>query len=415
MTTPQPNSSRKPRLLLLLSTFPQPSETFIVNKFLGLLDRGWDVHILCHRVNHEAWVQFPTLAEHPQARTHVHQNWPTQPRWLVPLLFFPALMACLFKAPQRILQYLKRGWAHFKWNVFHHFYLDAALIALKPDIVHFEFGALAVGRTHLKKLLDLKLSVSFRGYDLNFAGLEDPDYYQGLWKTIDGYHVLSDHLRQRAINRGCSTKIPFAKIPPAVDFTKFSSPKLISAEPLGSSDNPLKILSVGRLEWKKGYELALKAARLLVDQGWTVDYRIIGGGEYQHALYFARHQLSLEKIVTFEGSLTHTAVLKALSWADVFLHPSLSEGFCNAVLEAQAMGLPVVCTDAGGLPENVQDGVTGFVVPRRDPAAMAERLARLASDGELRRTMGTSGRKRVEIHFRMEDQLNAFEEFYAQL
>ena len=79
------------------------------------------------------------------------------------------------------------------------------------------------------------------------------------------------------------------------------------------------------------------------------------------------------------------------------------------------MGIPVVCTDAGGLPENVVDGVTGFIVPRRDPAALAEKLAILAEDGALRHRMGAAGRKRVETHFRMEDQLDAFEDFYASL
>jgi hypothetical protein len=85
------------------------------------------------------------------------------------------------------------------------------------------------------------------------------------------------------------------------------------------------------------------------------------------------------------------------------------------VIEAQAMGLPVVCTDAGGLPENVGHEITGFVVPRRDPAAMTERLAQLAGDAALRRRMGRAARLRAETALDLSRQLDAFEELYRDL
>jgi colanic acid/amylovoran biosynthesis glycosyltransferase len=101
--------------------------------------------------------------------------------------------------------------------------------------------------------------------------------------------------------------------------------------------------------------------------------------------------------------------------ADVLLHAAVSEGFCNAVMEAQAMELPVVCTDAGGLPENVADGESGFVVPRRDPAALSAKLEELARDFELRRRMGKAGRRRVLEKFQLSDQLDRFERLYEQV
>lgn len=100
--------------------------------------------------------------------------------------------------------------------------------------------------------------------------------------------------------------------------------------------------------------------------------------------------------------------------ADVFVMPSISEGFGIVALEAQAMKLPVVCSDAEGLPENVQDMVTGFVVPRRDPERMAERLALLAGDAELRRAMGEAGRERVAHQFRVDQEIDAYERLYFE-
>ena len=405
----------KTRLVLILSTFPQQSETFIVNRFLGLSSRGWDVQILCNKLDRRAWLLFPDLAENPIIRKRIHSTLPVQPRWLVPLLLLPALATCLLTAPRLTWCYLRRGWQHFGWEVFRRFYLDARLIQLKPDILHFEFGALAVGRIYLKELLGCQLSVSFRGYDLNFVALDEPDYYAELWGALDGCHLLSEHLWQRALARGFPLEMEHMLIPPAVDLAVYPEPRLHQDEALESPKKSLHILSVGRLEWKKGYEHALQAVRILQERGVECEYHIVGGGDYRDPLHFVCYQIGLEEMVTFCGAMDHLGVLKKLLWADVFLHPSLSEGFCNAVLEAQAMGVPVVCTDAGGLPENVADGLTGFVVPRRDPAAMADKLTLLAGDSDLRRKMGAAGCQRVEAHFRMDQQLDAFEDFYGSL
>lgn len=79
------------------------------------------------------------------------------------------------------------------------------------------------------------------------------------------------------------------------------------------------------------------------------------------------------------------------------------------------MGLPVVVSDADGLPENVDDGRTGFVVPRRDPVSLAEKLVVLAEDSSLRREMGAAGRARVENCFSLPRQIAEFDRFYSEL
>ncbi len=204
-------------------------------------------------------------------------------------------------------------------------------------------------------------------------------------------------------------------IPPAVDLDRFPIIDRPSGEVLGTREKPLKILSVGRLEWKKGYEFALSAMKILQDQGLVIEYRVIGEGEHRAALEFACHQLGIEESVQFLGALPRDQVIEQLAWADIFLHPSLSEGFCNAVLEAQAVGLPVVCSDAGGLAENVADGVTGFVVPRRNAVALAEKMALLAKNSDLRNSFGLAGMDRVRSLFTIGKQMDAWEEFYREL
>lgn len=403
------------KIVLVVSAFPKISETFIVSKFLGLLDRGWDIHVVYYRSDPADQLKFPALLDDPRLKKHAHLAWPIKPKWLALLLLLPALTRGLLRAPRASWVYLARGFPKFGWGVFKKYYLDLEIILLQPDIVHFEFGAQAVGRTHIKDLLDTRLTVSFRGYDLNFSGLDQPGYYDQVWQHADACHFLGEDLWQRALRRGCPPGMPHELIPPAIDLNRFHLDETAGSNSVSTEDDPLVILSVGRLEWKKGYEFGLQAVRLLVDQGVACSYRIIGDGDHRDALYFARHQLGLEGVVEFLGSQAHDEVINRLAEANVFLHPSFSEGFCNVVLEAQSMGVPVICSNAGSLPENVVDGVTGFVVPRRDPQALADRMFLLARDPELRLAMGTAGRARVRDHFQLNEQLDAWERFYQAL
>jgi colanic acid/amylovoran biosynthesis glycosyltransferase len=293
--------------------------------------------------------------------------------------------------------------------------IDAPLISLAPDIVHFEFGALAVGRMHLGSLLGCKVVVSFRGYDLNFSGLEIYGYYEQIWENADAVHFLGRDLWQRALSRGCPEDKEHRLIPPAVDLDFWSAKSSDSGAILGTKERPLRILGVGRLEWKKGYEYALQAIRCLVDDGVVCRYEVLGDGGAFESLAYARHQLGLQDIVRFRGPLSPEEVREEMKRADVLLHGAVSEGFCNAVVEAQAMGLPAVVSDAGGLPENISDGETGFVAPRRSPTEMAAKLALVARNPDLRATLSRNARGRAEEHFSLDRQIDSFVDLYSDL
>ena len=403
------------RLVLVVPAFPKLSETFIVSKFLGLLEKGWDVHIACDASDPSEWKKFPDLVSRPGIRERVHCGWPHRPRWLALLLLPVLFVKCLLINRRGTVRYLKQRWSRFGFDTLRRFYLDANLLGLNPNVTHFEFGTLALGRMHLKEIIDSKVVVSFRGYDLNFAGLENPTYYQEVWTNADALHLLGGDLWRRAQRRGCPPDKVHALIPPAIDVQFFVSGGRQHTETTGAPERPLRILSVGRLEWKKGYEYAISAVRILRQQGLNFEYRIVGDGGFLEAVAFARHQMGVKKAVHLLGARPRPEVRAEMLWADVFLHPAVSEGFCNAVLEAQSMALPVVCSDADGLTENVVNGETGFVVPRRDPQAIAEKLILLASTPALRQRMGLAGRQRVTTRFQLIDQISAFDRLYRQV
>jgi colanic acid/amylovoran biosynthesis glycosyltransferase len=98
--------------------------------------------------------------------------------------------------------------------------------------------------------------------------------------------------------------------------------------------------------------------------------------------------------------------------SDIFLHPAVSEGFCNAVIEAQAMNLPVICTNADGLSENIVHGETGFVVPIYDARAIYFQIKMLLLDRDLLNNFGKAGRERVLNNFVLSNQIEAYKQMY---
>jgi colanic acid/amylovoran biosynthesis glycosyltransferase len=405
----------RPRIVLILVTFPKLSESFIVNKFIGLISRGWDVRIVATESLLQEWGKFPQLNRIKGAIRKVSKARQVSPRW-VPVIMYPfAILKCVYLNPLGLLRYFFHGFIKHGWKILRRFYIDSQVIALKPDLIHFEFGATASDRADLNFLLGCKEVVSFRGYDLNYSGLDRSDFYDEVWKYADGYHFISEDLHQQALKRGCPVIKTYSLIPPAIN-TDYFNPGKKECDIRGAEFvRPLHILSVGRLELVKGYEYALQAIRNLVDSGVECEYHIIGAGSSLESLLFARQQLDLEKTITFLGEQSSDHVKEELEWADVFLNASVSEGFCNAILEAQSMCVPVVCTDAGGLPENVEDGVTSLVVSRHNAQSLSQAMAQLAYDGRLRVRMGEAGRARVLKNFQIPEQISQFEKLYLEL
>lgn len=179
-----------------------------------------------------------------------------------------------------------------------------------------------------------------------------------------------------------------------------------SYQPNGTSPaNPPVLLAVGQLKEKKGFRHLLDACATLRDRGLDVRCRIVGEGPDRDRLTDRIRALDLEDRVELLGALEHDDVVAQYRAATVFTLPCVvgadgdRDGIPNVILEAMAMQLPVVSTHHSGIPEAVQDGVTGLLVEPGDAAALADALERLLADADLRRGMGRRGRQAVADTF----------------
>lgn len=393
--------SDKPKILLVMHKVPIDSG-FLAEKFFRLSEQV-DVHLLVwdKKVNADKLIK--KYKQYTDLKNHIHFGYTNNSvflfvlRWLFCFISQPRFRQYIISGDDSLIQRIKYTLT----------YLPIA--SLQPNIVHFEFGTLAQKGVIIKSFTDTTLSVSFRGYDLNYAGLDDSKYYDNVWNLVDGFHFLGNDLKQRAISRGYASGKIEALIPPAINTAFFT------ANNTNKNYEKLQLISVGRLVWKKGYEYAIRAALALKQKGIPFEYKIIGEGDHRQALEFIIKESGLENEVLLMGERNAEAIKQELEHAHIFVHPAISEGFSNAVLEAQAMGLPVVCTDADGLAENIVDGVTGYIVPKWDEHAIAAKLEMLWNNRETMNAMGKAGINRAQNYFTLEKQIIAFQAFYQKL
>lgn len=171
--------------------------------------------------------------------------------------------------------------------------------------------------------------------------------------------------------------------------------------------------TAGRLVPMKGIVHLIRALALVRQRVPDVRLYIAGSGPEQPALESEARSLGILDAVTFlgwRGDLPR--VLK--SW-DLYVQPSVMEPFGVAAMEAMAAGLPVVATAAGGLPELVEEGRTGRLVPPANPTLLADRIAELLLNPEQRKTLGTAGRARVREKFSVQRMVAAISDLYDQL
>jgi glycosyltransferase involved in cell wall biosynthesis len=164
---------------------------------------------------------------------------------------------------------------------------------------------------------------------------------------------------------------------------------------LGVDDAELVFMTVANLRPEKGYQVLLNAARALADSGRPVRIAAVGRGPLDATLRARHHELGLGDRFQFLGQ--RDDVPQLLAGADAFVLPSLHEGLPVALMEATSVGLPIVATSVGGVPQILEDEVDALLVPPGDPGALAAAMTRLASDQQLRERLGRAAKQRSSL------------------
>lgn len=288
---------------------------------------------------------------------------------------------------------------------------DAVFERERFDVVHAHFGPGAVYALPYAARYDLPLVVTFHGYDVPLLMSGD------VYKPENWRYALAWPLLRRRVDRFLAASLDLRDLllklgaPPERVFLYHLGVDVPTYSRQPVQRDHVEMLMIGRFVEKKGHEYALRAFARVVRQGTDVRLVLLGDGGQEARIRALAAELGVAERVEFAGAVPHQEVARRLARTDIVLAPSVTaangdrESGILVLKEAGASSLPVVGTLHGGLPEIIDDGETGFLVPERDVDALADRLARLAADAELRARMGAAGRRKMERAYDLHTQV----------
>lgn len=397
------------KIAFFVDRFPALSETFILNQITGLIDRGHDVDIYADRSDGSDKVH-PEVLNYKLLERTTYVGKPDDRIWrLLKIVQLPLLN--FVKQPAALIQALNVKRYGKQASSLTLLYSAAHILGKKADydIIQAHFGPNGLEAVFLREMgvIQGKIATQFHGYDLSeYVQRYGRSIYKELFDQADVFLPISDHMKNRLVELGCDkNKVIVHHVGIELDrfnFTPRFKPK----------NGATQLITIARLVEKKGLEYSIRAVANLIRAGMDLEYSIIGDGELRKNLQALIETLNVSDKVKLLGWKQQPEVIELLNRAHILLAPSVTsqsgdqEGIPTVLIEAAMLGLPVMSTDHSGIPEVVQNKISGFLVPERDVDALTEKLGYMIQHPELWAEMGRSGRSIVEDQFDV-DQLNA--------
>ena len=399
------------RIAFFLNEFPALSQPFILNQITGMIDRGHEVDIYAEQ-------RFQADKYHPQIasyglldKTRFFSDVPAG--YLKRLLMAISLVLSrgAWRRPglvSRSMALSDSGRTGLNMRLL---YCVLALVDRRPyDIIHCQFGTRGPLVLRLKALHATggKIITSFRGFDITRVLTDNPSYYDELFRCGSLFLPVSKSLAGRLLTAGCPAE-RIKVLHSGIDCSRFKFSERHKAK-----DEVTRLLGIGRLVSKKGWVYAIEALAKARQAGRDIHFTLVGDGKLRTEVEETIAKCRLQDSVTLLGWCDHDEVTQLLDESHVLIAPSVTaddgdqEGIPNVLKEAMASGLPVLSTWHSGIPELVEDGVTGYLVPERDVDSLSERLIRLCDHPEQWIAMGANARQKIEAEFdtdKINDQL----------
>lgn len=271
-----------------------------------------------------------------------------------------------------------------------------ALKRINPDVIHIQSLGIGIPGVFAGKMLRKPYIVWGRGSEI---------YLPWRFKGVISKLVLSNAAIVIALTE--DMKMEMAKvcnqdiivIPNGIEPDSFQRLTRKEARDSLQIEGPGKIiLFVGKLDPIKGVKYLIQAMAIIGQKETDTRLLLVGDGEQRDELKSLVAKLHLESQITFVGKVPNEKVPAYMATSDLFVLPSLSEGFPMAIIEAMASGLPIVTTRVRGLPEIVKDGQNGFVVEPEKPEEIAEKILLLLGDGKLREGISRNNKEKAKNH-----------------
>lgn len=283
---------------------------------------------------------------------------------------------------------------------------------LKPDLVHFQGLSTGIIGVFCKKILKIPYIVWVRGSDFYLPHPLMKLFHKSIFENASTIIALTEYMK-RKMKKTVNKEINV--IPNGVDLSKFTinEDKIDIRRELDIPQDKTILISVGRLYPVKGIEYLIRSINHLRETHNDLKLLIIGDGAERNNLEKLSEELNNEDYIEFRGKIPNEKIPLYLRASDVFILPSLSEGFPNALLEAMASGLPVVATNIRGLDEILEDGVNGFLVNPKSPKEIANKISHIIQDSALSEKFSQNNKVKAE-EYSWETVIKKLNEIYEK-
>ena len=285
----------------------------------------------------------------------------------------------------------------------------------KPDIIHAHFGHVGTYISSIKSMIKIPLLVSFYGWDYGHDLEHRVEEYNKMFNLADGITAMNDFMKARLIKFGCpKEKIRIVRI-----WVDTNLP--LSYKTHFSTDKNIKILSIGRLTHKKGYETCLKLMHHLKLEGVSFSYTILGEGPLEQSPKNLSNKYKLNKYLNFAGVVKRYEVGKYLNDCDIFLLHSVKgpngdlEGTPTVLLEAGLLKKPVLSTYHAGIPEIIEHGKSGYLTKENDIKEAKKLLIKLIKEPKKQIEFGEQLFVNIQKKYTQNINSKKFLKFYNYL
>jgi len=378
------------RVAMIVNGFPELSEKFLVNQVTGLLDAGVELDVYA-AVRPAAGKRHGLAERYGLYGSTIYAGVPRSTKARICEL--PGLLAQgLARDAAATLRALRiRTYATAARNL-KTLYFSKSFEGRRYDVIHCHFGPNGLIGAYLKDCgMARGLVVTFHGSDINtYPSRHGKGVYRTLYERADVVTVNSSFTRGKVAANGC-LESKLEVLPVGLRMEEY--PEIDPA-----ARDPFTVLTVGRLVEKKGHRYGIEAFALVKRRFPEARYVLAGDGPLRQDLERQAERLGIKDSVIFLGAQSDAEVAALYRSATLFILPSVTasdgdmEGQGLVLQEAQGSGLPVVSTLHNGIPDGVLDGISGFLVPEKDSAALADRVSELLADPVKRATMGGAGR-----------------------
>lgn len=413
------------KVVYLVGEFPRISKTFVIDPIIRLLEEGHEVEIVGKRPRNEAGIHHEVVDQYNLLeRTHYPPSIPDSYLSRFPLLLRylalelrrkPARLIGIF---QYILQRLRAMLERGERPRITPLLIARPLFEIDYDVLHVHFGYNAIVAAELRRagLIEGPLVVTFHGTDLNVYPKNHSDgVYEIVFAMSDVVTVGSEFGRGQLLGLG-APKEQIRVLPVGINLDHF-----VWTGSQKREEEKARVITVARLVEVKGIRYAIEAVARLREQGRSVQYWIVGDGPKRSELEALVSSLGIGESTTFFGAVTKEKILDFYKQAHLFLLPGVqsSSGAVETqgivLAEAQAVGLPVIATNCGGMPESIRNGESGVLVPPRDVDVLVDTLENLLDAPHHWSEMGRKGRAYVKKRFNVDTQMKELLKLYRKL